>query len=108
MDGDVSRIFPIGTAPIAFQPEYQTTVIQWNTTRNLRKNTLPTLVARYADEFHKPTIYTRTTSKLSPELRSAYLIKLAHYLLKGKLNAKALFSVFLDRSPEVIICLLGL
>ena len=89
--GDTFPGSSIGTAPIAFQPGISNNSNSMEMPHETyEKNTLPTLVARYADEFPQKTAIEYENQSVSYAELDQRANQLAHYLLKGKLNAKAL------------------
>lgn len=100
---------PLGQLQLLSSQEYQTTVIQWNATHETyEKNTLPTLAARYADEFPQKTAIEYENQAVTYAELDQRANQLAHYLVKRKVERESIVGVYLDRSPEVIICLLGI
>lgn len=101
---------PLSTLRFLSDEEYQRTVIDWNATASpySLEHTLGYRVMQFGRERPQHVAIEYEDQALSYGELDARANRLAHFLLKQDIPTESLIGVFLDRSPDTVVAMLGI
>lgn len=100
----------LGDLQLLSMPEYETTVFKWNATQTSHDGDLflPSLVSHFAKVTPQKTAIEHEGCILSYAELEQRANQFSRYLKHHNIKSENIVGVYLDRSPEVIISLLGI
>ena len=99
----------VGAVSLMSESEWESWIVKWNKTAHAypKEQSLPELFASVAKKHAKETAVSWKNGQLSYENLNVQSNKLAHYLSENNIGVGSRVAIYLDRSPELFVAMLG-